>query len=340
MKSTLRLAVAIHLVLLCLFIAPRAVHATGTPANTAISNTAHADWQDAGGGSFSVASNTVTVTVQAVYTAAFTVPSGAQTCVTGTTIYYAVTLSNTGNDPNGYNLTAATDKGWTTKIYHDTGTVGTYESGTDAEVATTGADSMAQDTSYTILVGVTVPAGTLIGTVGTTTITATGNSHATAPASTTAALTTTALTPVLAVTKAVKNLTTPDGSYLASTNAKPNDVLEYQIKVENTGNATANKVVLTDTLNANLSFDTATYPGFYIGPDGTAYNGTGNAGSGPGAGDDSGACTGDTCGRGNISGTAITVNLGNGAVDGTGPTSGGSLAAHSAVYVYFRGKVK
>jgi uncharacterized repeat protein (TIGR01451 family) len=124
---------------------------------------------------------------------------------------------------------------------------------------------------------------------------------------------------------------------LATTTAKPGETLEYQVQVVNGGSLQANAVVLSDSLDANVTFAVGS---LWVGSDNSAHNGGTNANKSDAAAGDP-VCAVDTCGAANY--TAGTPNrviffLGNGATETTGGTL--DTGAPSTVYVYYSATVK
>jgi uncharacterized repeat protein (TIGR01451 family) len=312
---------------LLLFAAP--AHAVGTAAGTTISNTASISYSDASANSFTAVSNTVDITVTAVYTVSVSCTAD-QNANSNTTGNYACTLTNTSNAPNTFALTASSLPAWGTAIIVDTNGDGVRQGGETTATATTGA--LAADATYKFFMSVTVPANTVNGTTSIATLTVVGSGDAGVGDDTTVARTTTAQAPALSVSKKVRNVTTA-GSFVASgVTAKPTDVLEYQLLVTNNGTVQASNDILSDVLNANVTYSAGT---IWIGSNGTANNGGTNANKTDATAGDA-VCATDACGAANFTAGTLTFNLGTGATE----LVGGSLAPASAVYVYYRVTVK
>lgn len=318
------------LILMGVLVSSSRVYAVGTLAGTTISNTASISYQDAGANNYSATSNTVNVTVSSVYTVSVTCAANLN-ANSNSTAYYACTLTNTGNASNTFALSAASVPGWTTSLYVDANNDGIHDAGETTVTASTGA--IAADGTYKFFMAVTVPAGTANGTTSVGTLTVTGSGDAGAGDDTTVARTTTAQAPALSVSKKVRNVTATGAFAAAGVTAKPAEVLEYQVQVTNGGAVQATNVVLTDVLDANITYVAGS---LWVGSDGGTYNGAGNANKTDAAAGDA-ACGADACGAANYNGGSKTVTfyLGN----TSNETTGGTLNTTSTVYVYYRATV-
>ncbi len=321
-------------VLLLMFVVPDWAEASGTAAGTNITNQASATYSDANNNSYSANSNTVTTTVNSVYTVSVNTPAD-QSGNSNTTVYYAYTVTNTGNDTNTFALSAASGSGgnsWTVTLYADDGAGGgvandgIHQAGETNVTNSTGA--LAADATYKFFMAVTIPAGTADGQTDDSVLTITGSGDSGSGDDTSDTVTTTARAPGLSITKNVRNVTS-GGSFGTTATADPGDTLEYRLTVTNSGSVTATNVVLTDNDNA---YTTYTSGSIWIGSNGTTYNGSGNTNMTDSTSGDSN-CSTDACGAANADGSGnITAYLGNGATE----SAGGSLGVGSTVYVYFR----
>ena len=151
--------------------------AAGTPAGTTISNIAYGGYSDANGNviadvdnaSTRIQSNTVTTTVAQVYgvdvesTQSMDLPRN-------TSVTYAMTVENTGNGDDTFDLSqVTTGSGYTVTIYEDTDADGVHDAG---EAVTSGTGSIAADAVYHFVVVVEDADGTQ-GEQYVTTVTAT-----------------------------------------------------------------------------------------------------------------------------------------------------------------------
>ncbi len=307
-----------------------------TPAGTTITNTATINWTDPSSNAYTQNAS-VSVTVNPVYFVTVNSPVD-QSGNSNTTVYYAYTVTNTGNDTNTFALSAASGAGgntWTPALYADDGAGGgvandgIHQAGETNVIASTGA--LAADATFKFFVAVPIPLNTANGQQDDTVLTVTGSQDPGAGDDASDTVTTTALASTLTVTKEVRNVST-GGSFGSSANANPGHILEYRLTVSNTGPVQAMSLVLTDPLNANLTY---TANSIWIGSSnaGSAApnvqktdNTTGDA-----------ACVVDACGAANYNGgtKTITVYLGNTATE----SAGGTMNNGSAAYVFYRATV-
>lgn len=324
---------ALPLMLLLLLLVTTPAHAVGTPTGTVISNTASIGYQDASTNTYTANSNTVDVTVSSVFAVSVSC-AGDQSTNSNTTAYYACTLTNTGNATNTFALVAASAPGWTTALYADNGAGGgiandgLHQAGEVTVTASTGA--LGADATYKFFAAVTVTSGTANGTTSVATLTVTGSGDAGAADDTTVTRTTTAQAPALTVAKKVRNVTAGGAFAASGVTAKPTEILEYQVLVTNAGTVQAISAVLSDVLNANVTYVAGS---LWVGSNGAASNGAGNALKSDAAAGDA-ACGVDACGAANYAAGSKTVTfyLGNTASE----AAGGALAPASTVYAYYR----
>lgn len=322
------------LALIVLIASAGIARAAGTAAGTNITNQASATYTDASSNSFTANSNTVTTTVNSVYSVSVNSPAD-QSGNSNTTVYYAYTVTNTSNNSDTFALGAASGAGgnsWTATLYADNGAGGgtandgIHQAGETTVTASTGA--LAADATYKFFVAVTIPADTADAQTDDTVLTVTGSGDAGAGDDTSDTVTTTSQAPALSITKAVRNVTAA-GAFDTTATADPNDTLEYRLTVTNGGTVTATSVELTDNDNAYTTYTAAS---IWAGSNGTTYNGAGNTNMDD---NNTGAetCAVDACAQASVDGSGnLSAFIGNGATE----VAGGSLAASSTVYIYFR----
>jgi len=155
-------------------------------------------------------------------------------------VIYVVTVTNSGNGSDSFDLTTSDDSSWTWKIYKDVGVIGTFEPSIDTEITNTGA--LAQSAVYNVLVIAEVPAGTADGAVNAMTLTAT--SVGDGSESDVGVYTVTITAPSLALTKTVS----PTG------NQPPGTELTYTVSISNSGSGSATTVVITDAVPTNTTY--------------------------------------------------------------------------------------
>jgi uncharacterized repeat protein (TIGR01451 family) len=283
--------------LLSLFAAVPVAHATGTTAGTSVSNTATVNY-DVGGvaqapitsapTSF-VVDNKIDLTVTEVGGAATAVVPGQSAAV------LTFTVSNTGNSPEGYQLSASNLANGTTlftrtdnvdfaglSVFVDGNANGTYDAGVDTAA---NIDTLAKDATVTVFVVVNIPNGAANAQVANVRLQA----RAAAPGTNGATLETetagadTAGVDIVFADAGRDATQTADDQYLVQSaalaisktsavvsdpfngttqpKAIPGAVIEYVVTISNTGAATAGGISVSDTLNGNLTFQQGGYTG-------------------------------------------------------------------------------
>lgn len=284
-------------------------HAVGTPANTAINNTATVNYSVGGVGQTPIESSPggnsvpgtgngtptsfvvdrlVDFTVVELSTTPTTVTPGLLGAVT------AFRLANTGNAPQGFALTATNDNGSTVFTNLDTTNVdnlrvfvddgdGVYEPGVDAAVTI---DTLPADTDVVVFVVADVPVTVANGQFANVTLTAraaqAGSGGATLEQETIGPENPNAVDVVfgddagdnseaaadqyavesaaLTVTKSSRVVSDPVNG-ATEPRAIPLAVVEYSLRVRNTGAVAATGLRLADTLPANTTFVAGGYAG-------------------------------------------------------------------------------
>lgn len=326
-------ALALAGALVCLLLQGGTAHATGTPKGTTISNSATTNYSDINSNSYTATSNSVSVSVTAIYRVELTCGED-QSGNSGSTVYYPCTITNTSNDTDTFALSATSDWG-PAVFYADNGAGGgtpndgIHTSGETTSTTTTGA--LAADATYKFFLAVPIPPGTANALNKPATVTATGSADA-APDDKSVTVTTTAKAPALTVVKKVRNFST-SGAFADSASARPEQELEYQVQVTNNGALQAKSVMLYDTLDAELDF----VSGSLRAGSAATYDGAGNSAKSDTTSGDA-ACGADSCATGNFNSTSrkVTFYLGTTATEG----GGGNLNTSSTVYVYYHVKVK
>ena len=283
-------------VLLSLLAGVQVAHATGTTAGTSVSNTATVNYNVGGVAQAPVTSaptsfvvdNKIDLTVTEVGGAATTVVPGQTAAV----LTYLV--SNTGNSPEGYQLSASNLGGTVLftrtdnadfagySVFVDSNANGVYNAGVDAAA---NIDSLAKDASVAVFVVVNIPNGAtnaqvvnvrlqaraaVPGTAGATLETQTAGADtvgvdivfadAGRDATETADDQYFVASAALAISKTSSVISDP---FNGATNPKaiPGATVEYVVTIANTGAATAGGISVSDTLNANLAFVQGAYAG-------------------------------------------------------------------------------
>lgn len=343
--KTLRLgkmtAAAIPLILLCLLLTAAPAHAVGTASGTSIINQASISYNDAGTNPYTALSNIVTVTVADVFAVTISAPADSSGN-SNTVVYYPYTLTNTSNASDTFALSVASSAGGNTfvpTLYADDGAGSgiannnIHETGETTVINSTGA--LVADQQFKFFVGVLVTQSTANGQTDDTVLTVVGNGAGAGVADDTSdTVVTTALAPALTVAKKVRNVTALGAFSVGPISAKPAETLEYQVQVTNAGAVQATSAVLSDILNANVTYVAGS---LWAGSNVATFNGAGNFQKSDGTGGENSPvaqpnCLSDACGAANHTAGLIKFFLGTTANE----TTGGTLAPASTVYAYYR----
>jgi uncharacterized repeat protein (TIGR01451 family) len=224
------------------FLTITVAYAAGTPAGTVISNYATGEYKDANGNSMtSVTSNTVTTTVTQVGGADVTASSGTAIVESGESVSIPVTLTNTGNGPDTFDLSKIEEEigggDNTVEIYYDANGNGVVDAG---ETTVTATDAMAADSAYNIIIVVTNNSGDDGSSV---TIELAGTSQFDTNVSDTANVEVTLSAPELVVTITVDN-----------DSPQPGDVVTVTITGTNNGSATAEDLVFSGAIPTDMTY--------------------------------------------------------------------------------------
>ncbi len=254
-------------------IATAAPHAlAATPAGEQIKNLATVTYQDAAGNSYSAQSNEAVVTVAQVYSA--TVGQDVdKTAVAGQVVYLPFTLTNTGNGPDDFAISAANGitggddlDAATIEVYRDTSGNGVPD-GSEPAVAAGTPITLPAGAIENLVVAVTVPGGATDGETLGVTLTAEAFNG-------TGAAVTASVEDVS--TSAAKGRDNADGTneslititgdaVLVVSKASSHDVankrITYTVSVRNDGNQPARDVVLFDGLPAGTDYVSSSVSG-------------------------------------------------------------------------------
>jgi uncharacterized repeat protein (TIGR01451 family) len=235
---------------LVLGLGARFAHAAPPPAGAVIGNQATATYTDSGGVARTATSNLVQTTVQQVYSQTLTA-SQSKTVAPGGIVYYAHTLTNTGNGVETYNLALA-DGGTNAAVTFSQGTnLFVYADANgdgvpDNTTPLTSSGAVNAGAQFRFVVAVQWPAVVTSGSEAVT-VTSTG---AGAPANGSVATSNTDTTSVTgnAVVNVVKSLSVTSGPSPSSGN------ITVTLTYTNTGAVSATNVTLFDALQPGFNY--------------------------------------------------------------------------------------
>jgi uncharacterized repeat protein (TIGR01451 family) len=211
-----------------------------TPAGTVISSAAQATFQDPGGQSFTVSSNTVVIIVGQV-AGVDLAPPRLSTSDPGLTVVFPHTLQNIGNGQDSFAVAVRSRRGWPVTVYRDANANGSLDSG---DTPATGPISLAMGATASLLVAVNVPGlATVRGLTDSIEVTGTSRFDAAVADSLEDLLQIRSVGIAVALDKSVDRAS-----------ATPGDVLTYSINYRATGVATANNLRISDVVPPGSSY--------------------------------------------------------------------------------------
>ncbi|MFZ4619610.1 MAG: hypothetical protein ACOYNS_03560 [Bacteroidota bacterium] len=218
--------------------------AVGTPAGTVIQSRSKVVFSSASGAVVdTVYSNTLTFTVAQVAAVNITPSSNAVTTQSDSTYsVFPVTVTNSGNGSDQFNLSSVSSKGWTRSFYYDANGDGTLQGTEITAGAITQTSSIAADGTYKLFIRVFVPKDpSLNGQIDTTTLTATSVFDV--------AKTNTSQARTTVNTAYFPNITS--GWSVTPTNPSPGQNVVYSITITNGGSVAATGVTFNDLFNTS-----------------------------------------------------------------------------------------
>src|SRR6266480_1156867 len=214
------------------------LNAQGTPAGTQVRNWAMLAF-DAGGQAYGVASDTVDLLVGQVAGVNLQ-PPRVSIGAAGAAVVFAHTLTNLGNGPDSFTVTAVSVRGWPVTLYRDwdgDGLLGPNDS------LLTGPVPLAPGSAASLLARVAIPAAASPGVSDTITVTATSRFSPAVSSSVQDRLDVSSAPVAVSLTKLVDRPT-----------AVAADVLTYTLDYAVSGSAVASAVQLADSIPAGTSY--------------------------------------------------------------------------------------
>ncbi len=221
---------------------PQSAFSVGTPAGTVIQTRSKVTYTTSSGSiSDTVYSNYVTFTVAQVAAINITPASNAQsTNKDSVYVEYAMTVTNSGNGTDQFNLSYVSSKGWNGALYFDTNGDGLLQAGELGAGSISQTASINADATYNLILRMFAPRDpSLDGQTDTTTVTATSVFDNT-KSNSAEARTTVNTVYFDAITS---------GWSINPSNPSPGDNVVYTMTVSNDGSVNATNVTFSDLIN-------------------------------------------------------------------------------------------
>lgn len=226
--------------LISIFLPPFLSFGLGTSVGTIIKNSVTVTYTDSGGNQYSTTSNEVVVTVVQIYGVDVTPSADERRDITaGSSATYPAKITNTGNGPDIFSISTASDRGWTIRVYPDLNRDKILQDGERIPVYTT--PLLNPDGSYDVIVEVLVPSGATVGDRDVTRMKATSQGDGTK--SDQIELTTSVGGAVISLDK-----TADKGEIF------PGEEITYTITVSNSGTASAYNLSIVDEVPTYTSY--------------------------------------------------------------------------------------
>ena len=178
--------------------------------------------------------------------------SSQRTGNAATDVLFPVSITNTGNGDDYYDITTVNSSGWTVTVYPDADCSGAADSTTP--ISSTPA--LSQGDTYCVVLAVSIPPGASEADQSQTTLTATSSFDS--AISDSGVYTVIARTALLQCTKSA-----------SSTTPKPEEVVTYTILGHNAGSATAYSIEVRDQIPDNTTYVSSS---MRFGPAGGGYS--------------------------------------------------------------------
>ena len=224
-----------------------------TPAGTPIKNRAWLEYSDANGNPLPGKwSNYVTTIVSQVAGVDVAPDSSQRTGNAATDVLFPVSITNTGNGDDYYDITTVNSSGWTVTVYPD----GDCSGAADSTTPISSTPALSQGDTYCVVLAVSIPPGASEADQSQTTLTATSSFDS--AISDSGVYTVIARTALLECTKSA-----------SSTTPKPEEVVTYTILGHNAGSATAYSIEVRDQIPDNTTYVSSS---MRFGPAGGGYS--------------------------------------------------------------------
>ena len=234
------------------FLGSGLLYSAGTPAGTVISSRAFATYTTSSGAHVDTSFSGVVSIVVAQVSAVNVLPaSNSRNSGDGVSVDYPLTVVNSGNGMDRFTLSGSSAHGWNVTLYNDVNGNSILDPGEFASGNVSATDSVKADSSYKLMVRVTIPDNELLsGQSDSTTVVATSQFDGSKVSGT------------LLQTN-IQAARINAGSALSVDNASPNPPgpIVFTFSATNTGLDVATNVLITDKLDPRFSYISSTNGG-------------------------------------------------------------------------------
>ncbi len=215
------------------------IEAAGIPVGTSITNQASISYSSGEGVHYSAVSNSVATSVLQSYGVAMIAEKNSADVQTGSETLLVISLTNTGNGPDSFSLSAATGKLWPLSVYADVNGDGILQDGERVPLLKT--DILAADAVQKLFIVVTVAEDAVDGDSDTLNMVAKSVGDVNKTAS-------------VAILLNLRRASMTLDKRVDKADATMGETLTYTITYTNKGSLAADEVVLTDTIPLNSSY--------------------------------------------------------------------------------------